>query len=120
MAGYTKFTNLEATGELKVAGGIKGVLGGFLKATSISKGANYTLTDAEKTPYIGITLSSASKTITLGLPSGTVVILANEGGTNAFTCKNVSGDSGTSIAAGKVYIVKASSTANGTTYTALN
>ena len=120
MAGYTKFTNLETTGELKVAGGIKGVLGGFLKATSISKGANYTLTDAEKTPYIGITASAASKTMTLDLPDGVAVLLVNEGGTNAFTVKNVSGDSGTSIAAGKAYLVRASTTANGSKLTLLN
>ena len=93
---------------------------GLLEGVAISKSANYTLTDAEKVAYIGITLSAASKTVTLGLPDGAVALVVNEGGTNAFTLKNVSGDSGTSIAAGKAYLVRASSTANGSKLTLLN
>lgn len=127
MPEYTRFTNLQVTGALNAPGGIAGnvtgnvtgQLKGLFAATSISKSANYSLTDAEKTPYIGITLTSASKTVTLGLPNGTACIVVNEGGTNTFTAKNVSGDSGTSLAAGKIYLVKASTTANATTYTAL-
>ena len=124
MPEYTRFTNLQVTGALNAPGGITGdvtgVLKGLLKATSISKAANYSLTDAEKTPYIGITLTSASKTVTLGLPDGTAALVVNEGGSNAFTLKNVSGDSGTSIAAGKAYLVRASSTANSSKLTLLN
>ena len=120
MAEFTRFTNLEVTGEFAPKGGVSGVLNGLLKATSISKAANYTLAAAEKTPYIGITLTAASKTVTLDLPDGTAALVVNEGGTNAFTCKNVSGDSGQSIAAGKAYLVRASTTANGSKFTLLN
>ena len=124
MAEYTRFTNLQVTGALSAPGGITGDVTGQLKglfaATSISKAANYSLTDAEKTPYIGITLTAASKTITLGLPNGTAALVVNEGGSNAFTLKNVSGDSGTSIAAGKAYLIRASTTANGSKLTLLN
>ena len=124
MAEYTRLTNLQVTGALSAPGGITGdvtgQLKGLFKATSISKAANYSLTDEEKTPYIGITLTAASKTITLGLPNGAACLLVNEGGSNAFTVKNVSGDSGTSIAAGKAYLVRASTTANGSKLTLLN
>ena len=120
MAESTKFTNLEVTGSFAPKGGVSGVLNGLLKATSITKSANYTLAELEKTPYIGITLSAASKTVTLDLPNGTAALVVNEGGSNAFTLKNVSGDSGTSIAAGKAYLVRASTTANGSKLTLLN
>ena len=120
MAEYTRLTNLEVTGAFAPKGGVSGVLNGQLKATSITKSASYTLTDAEKTPYIGITLSAASKTVTLDLPDGVAALVVNEGGSNAFTLKNVSGDSGTSIAAGKAYLVRASTTANGSKLTLLN
>jgi len=93
---------------------------GLLEGVAITKSANYTLADDEKAAYIGITLSAASKTVTLGLPDGAVALVVNEGGTNAFTLKNVSGDSGTSVAAGKAYLVRASSTANGSKLTLLN
>ena len=106
---YTRLTNLEVTGNVK----------GVVTGVSLTKSANYTLAEDEKVFYIGITLSAASKTVTLDLPTGAVAIVANEGGTNAFTLKNVSGDSGTSIAAGKVYLVKASQTANASVVTAL-
>lgn len=122
MPEYTRLTNLQVTGSIKgdLVGDVSGVLNGLLKATSITKSASYTLADAEKTPYIGITLSAASKTVTLGLPDGVAALVVNEGGTNAFTLKNVSGDSGTSIAAGKAYLVRASTTANGSKLTLLN
>lgn len=124
MAEYTRFTNLEVTGGLKsagdITGNVTGQLTGLLKGVSISKNENYSLADSEKLAYIGITLTAASKTVTLGLPNNAVCLLVNEGGTNAFTVKNVSGDSGTSIAAGKAYLVRASTTANGSKLTLLN
>lgn len=112
---YTRLTNLEVTGNIKAKSGVTGPL----KAVALSKSDSYTLADAEKVPYIGITLSAASKTVTLGLPDGAAALVVNEGGTNAFTLKNVSGDSGTSIAAGKAYLIRASTTANGSKLTAL-
>ena len=112
----TRLTNLEVTGALKVVGGIAGTLSGV----TLTKSGNYTLAESEKVFYIGITLSAASKTVTLDLPTGAVCVVVNEGGTNAFTLKNVSGDSGTSIAAGKAYLVRASQTANSSKLTLLN
>ena len=116
---YTRFTAVAAE-EVRAGKVLAGVLGGLGTAVSLSKAADYTLTEAEKTLYIGVTLTAASKTVTLGLPEGAVCLLVNEGGTNAFTVKNVSGDSGTSVAAGKAYLVRASRTANGSKLTLLN
>lgn len=116
---YTKLTNLEVTGELK-GSAIKGILSGVLQGISLSKSNNYSLEDDEKVAYVGVTLSAASKTLTLGMPNNAVCIVVNEGGSNAFTLKNVSGDSGTSIAAGKVALVRASTTANGSKVYVLN
>ena len=106
---YTRFGNVAAD-----------CFSGLLEGVSITKSASYTLADSEKKAYIGITLSSGSKTVTLGLPDGAVALVVNEGGSNAFTLKNVSGDSGTSIAAGKAYLVRASTTANASKLTLLN
>ncbi len=114
MAEYTRFTNLEVTGELKA------VLSGVLTGVSLSKANNYTLADSEKLAYVGATLSAASKTLTLGLPDNAVCVVVNEGGTNAFTLKNVAGDSGTNMAAVKVALVRASTTANGSKVYVLN
>ena len=61
-----------------------------------------------------MTASAASKTLTLGLDDGDMMLLVNEGGTNAFTVKNVEGDTGTSIAKGVVALVIASTTADAT------
>lgn len=118
MDGYTHFTKVSAD-EFK--GNVTGNLTGTaIAATGISKAADYTLAEGEKKLYIGVTLTAASKTVTLGLANGQVAIVANEGGTNAFTVKNVSGDSGASLAAGKVALVVASTTANSTKVTVLN
>lgn len=114
MAGYTKFTNVEVTGKLK------GSLASPLTGVSISKSASYSLAEDEKVFYIGVTLTAASKTVTLGLKTGQVAVVVNEGGTNAFTLKNVSGDSGTSVAAGKAYLIRASETANASKLILLN
>lgn len=109
MKGYTGFGKVKAE-----------ALRGPLEGVAISMSANYTLTDEEKVFYIGATFSAASKTLTLGLPDGAVCVLVNEGGTNAFTVKNVSGDTGTSVAAGKAYLIRASETADGSVLTLLN
>ena len=106
---YTRFTNVAAD-----------CFSGPMEGVSLTKSGNYSLAEDEKKFYIGITASAASKTMTLGLPDGVVCIVVNEGGANAFTLKNVSGDSGTSIAAGKAYLVRASTTANGSKLTLLN
>lgn len=72
------------------------------------------LADAHKRPFLGVVASAASKTLTLGLDDGDMMLLVNEGGTNAFTVKNVEGDTGTSIAKGVVALVIASKTADAT------
>ena len=113
MEGYTNFTKLHAEE-------LNGTFAGLLDSVTLSKSADYSLAADEKKPYIGVTLSAASKTVTLGLDNGQVAIVVNEGGTNAFTVKNVSGDSGTSLAAGKLAIIKASKTANGSKVYVLN
>jgi len=105
---YTGFSAVQAT-----------AFAGLLTATTLSKSASYSLADEEKTAYIGITLTASSKTVTLGLDDGLACIVVNEG-SNAFTLKNVSGDTGTSIASGKAYLVKASTTADGSVLTLLN
>lgn len=86
----------------------------------LSMSANYELTADEKRPIIAFTCSAASKTLTLGLADGQAAFIINTGGTNAVTVKNVSGDSGTSVAAGKCAIVVGSTTANGSTVAVLN
>ena len=109
MNNYTGFTKVKAE-----------AFKGLLEGVSLTKSANYELAAEEKVAYIGITLSAASKTVTLGLPDNAVALVVNEGGSNAFTLKNVSGDTGTSVAAGKAYLVRASQTANGSKVTLLN
>lgn len=108
MAEYTRFTRLAAEDYM-----------GCLHGVSLSKAANYELADAEKTAYVGITMTAASKTLTLGLKDGDVMFLVNEGNTNAVTIKNVSGDTGTSLGAGKAAVIVASTTADGSKVTIL-
>lgn len=55
-----------------------------------------------------------------GLKDGQTALVTNIGGTNAVTVKNVSGDTGTSVAAGKCAIVIASTTADGSKVYVLN
>lgn len=88
--------------------------------TVITTADSITLKDDEKRPFICVTASAASKTVTLGLGEGDCAIVYNAGGSNAFTVKNVAGDTGTSVAAGKVALVMASLTANATAVKVLN
>ena len=119
MGEYTRFTKVEAD-EFK--GNVNGSMtGGVIGKTTLSKADDYTLTAAEaNAAVIGITMTAASKSAVLGLKDGQVAIVINEGATNAFTAKNLSGDTGTSIAAGKVALVIGSTTANGTAAYILN
>lgn len=87
---------------------------------SVSASDSISLADTEKRAFINITMSAASKVVTLGLEDGQNAIVYNYGGTNAFTVKNVSGDSGTSVGAGKVALILASTTANSTKVIVLN
>ena len=77
--------------------------GGYLPMKiTLSKADSYALADAEKGVCVGVTMTAASKVLTLGLANGQYCIVINDGGTNAFTVKNIAGDTGTSVAAGKI------------------
>lgn len=89
-------------------------------ATAISFAVDTALADEQKDLFIAATATAASKALTLGLADGQFLILANVGSTNAFTAKNISTDSGTSIATGKVALIIGSSSANGTKIYVLN
>lgn len=70
--------------------------------SSVSMSDDTALTNAQKDVFVTFSCSAASKVLTLGLNPGQVCIIANVGGTNAVTVKNISTDTGTSVAAGKV------------------
>ena len=89
-------------------------------STNLTISDSAELTEEQKLPFVNVTASAASKTVTLGLKDGQTVLVTNTGGTNAFTLKNVSGDTGTSVAAGKCAIVVASTTADGSVVAVLN
>lgn len=89
------------------------------EATVLSKAADYTLTDPEKRFVVEATFTAASKALIADLEEGQSIIVVNAGGTNAFTLKNLSGDTGTSVGAGKVAILRASRTANASVITFL-
>jgi hypothetical protein len=84
----------------------------------ISVAVDTELAEEHKRPFLGVKLTAASKKVTLGLDDGDMMILVNEG-SNAFTVKNVAGDTGTSVAAGSVVLVVASTTADASTVVAL-
>ncbi|MBR2999667.1 MAG: hypothetical protein IKF39_01605 [Oscillospiraceae bacterium] len=89
-------------------------------ATSIAIEDDYELKDIEKDVFLAFTCSAASKSIVLGLEAGQFMVVANIGGTNAVTVKAIKGDTGTSVAAGKVALVIASATANASKIYVLN
>ena len=89
-------------------------------ATVISADANLELAKGQKHGIAAITLTAASKTVTAGLGEGQYMYILNAGGTNAFTLKNVAGDTGTSIAAGKFAVIIGSKTADASIVKVLN
>lgn len=94
---------------------IKGLLG----ASTITLSDNMTLQEQDRAFVLLVDATAASKTLTLDLPDGACCIVFN-GGSNTFTLKNVSGDTGTSVASGGVYLVKASREANSSVIIQLN
>ena len=95
-----------------------GPAGGVL---TLSKGASYSLTTKETyNLVIKAEMTAAAQTYTLGLVDGQIAVVKNFNATNAFTLKNVAGDTGTSIAVGKSVLIIASSTANGSTVISLD
>lgn len=87
---------------------------------NLSISDSYELKEEERRPFINFVCSAASKTLTLGLSDGETAIVTNIGGTNAVTVKNISGDTGTSVAAGKCAIVIGSTTADASKVYVLN
>lgn len=121
-SGATVLKVTESGIEANVTGNVTGNhTGAILGSVAISKAADYSLTTAEKAnlTYL-LTATAASKTFTLGLAAGQVALVHNAGGTNTFTVKNVSGDTGTSLAAGKTLLFIASTTTDASTAIALN
>ena len=86
----------------------------------LSLSDDYALKEDEKRPFISFSCSAASKSIVLGVAPGDVMFVTNIGGTNAVTVKAITGDTGTSVAAGKVAIVVGSATANASKIYVLN
>lgn len=94
--------------------------GAILGSLALSKEADYALAAAEKANLVFlIALTAESKTVTLGMAAGQVAIVYNTGA-ETFTLKNISADTGTSLAAGKIVLVIGSATKNASTVIALN
>lgn len=108
MAEFTRFTNVAAD-----------CFSGPQLGAEVSFATDYALKAAEKQFIINAEATAASKTLTLGFQDGWCAIVTNVGNSNAFTLKNVAGDTGTSIGAGKAALIRASTTANGSTVTIL-
>lgn len=80
-------------------------------STELSISDDYTLKANEKTPYIGVTATAASKSIILGIEKGDTCFVTNMDST-AFKVKNLEGDTGVSIGSGKCAIVIGGTTAS--------
>lgn len=74
-------------------------------STSLALSDDASLKEDEKDLFLAVSCSAASKTLTLGLEEGQFMLLANVGGSNAITVKNVKDDTGASVGAGKVALV---------------
>lgn len=96
--------------------------GRVVGVTAIAKAADYALTAAERScELVKCEMTAASKVLTLGMAENQLVLVKNVGATNAFTVKNISGDTGTSLAAGKsVLLIAGGATANTNTVIALD
>lgn len=89
-------------------------------STDLSISDNATLSANQKTPFVSVTATAASKSLVLGLEPGDFMIVANIGASNAVTVKAISGDTGTSVAAGKVALCIGSATADASKIYVLN
>lgn len=91
-----------AAREWKYSGGFDAALD-FCETVTMSD--NTALSAGQKDLFLRVSCSAASKVLTLGLDEGQFMLIANVGTSNAISLKNVSGDTGTSLAAGKVAVV---------------
>lgn len=89
-------------------------------STDLSISDNATLSANQKTPFVSVTATAASKSLVLGLEPGDFMVVANIGASNAVTVKAISGDTGTSVAAGKVALCIGSATADASKIYVLN
>lgn len=89
-------------------------------AESIAMSDDAALTAAQKDLFVSFSCSEASKSLVLGLDPGQFMVVANIGGSNAVTVKAIAGDTGTSVAAGKVALCIGSATANASKIYVLN
>ena len=87
---------------------------------TIRKDDSYALAEDEKQLFVNFEFTAASKILTLGLAEGQAMIVNNIAASRAATVKNLSGDSGTSVAAGKVALVYGSQTSDATKILVLN
>lgn len=129
---YTVFTSVEAanikattrfvgalTGD--VTGNVTGnVSGAILGARSVEKADNYALTATEKAaPFVSAKMTAESKTLTLGLAAGQMMVVYNHG-TESFTVKNVAGDTDTVLATTKGLLIVGAAGNDASTVIALN
>jgi hypothetical protein len=89
---------------------IKGLLG----ASAVTLSGNMTLPEKDRAFVLIVQATASGKTLTLDLPDDACCIVVTIDDSNAYTLKNVSGDSGASISPESIYLVKASREANGT------
>lgn len=89
---------------------------------AIQEADSYALSADDKLKeLIKCEMTAGSKVLTLGIAENQVVIVKNVGATNAFTVKNIAGDTGTSLAATKsIMLIAGTSTANTNTVIALD
>lgn len=130
--GYTVFTDLEAV-NIKATTGFAGALtgavtgnvtgnlsGAILGARSVEKADSYALSATEKAaPFVSAKMTAGSKVLTLGLTVGQMIVVYNHG-TEAFSVKNVAGDTGTSLATTKALLIVGAAANDGSTVIALN
>ena len=124
-SGATIFKITESGVEGNIKGNVEGNVvgsqkGAILGSVAISKDDDYALSAAEKANLVfSLKATAGSKTFTLGLQTGQVALVYNEG-TNTFTVKNVADDTGTSLETLKLVLIIASTTAKASKVIALN
>lgn len=132
MDGYTNFTNVHGeivnadllvgplTGNASTASIASCLTGHVVSTNVLSKAANYSLSTAEIGKlFTNITMTTASKVLTLGLVAGQMMIVYNAGA-ETVKVKNVAGDTGTDVATTKAILVIGSLTADASIVIALN
>ncbi len=114
-------TGIEANVKGDITGNVAGMLtGGVIGLATVEKADSYALAAAEKAKLvISAKMTAGSKVLTLGLAAGQVAFVYNHG-TETYTVKNVSGDTGTPLATTKLLLVVGRATANASTVVALN